>query len=625
MLARPIHARDNSFDGEVRGNRAQVILRRKLPKPSFDAAILAVSIHQILLGSLTPEGDVDPPKIVFFAANPLGDLNLDEEIRRIDQKLNERGLRKIKLVPVLATRPGDLIDKLNKHKPKVVQFSGHGVRGGENHGPGRVGTRDGSRDMIQTGAEEEGRILVIGEDGKAKPVAKSDLVDLFRHRGDVVQIVVLNACFTCGQAEAIAEHIDCVIGTTRDIVDEAARIFAARLYRSLAACSSVATAFAEARSELGLQGLRDEASIPQLLTRRGVDAREVYLFPPKTKSPQPGRESPPSEPTRGSAAVPPRSVPAHPPGPSPPVGTDLPGPKVDMPTADDASEFDPRIEEVATAIRAKLNHIKDCELLDKNDQRILALKLVWDELKCGAPATGRTLIEHVATFLTARRLDQDIVGLVRVIRPLYEQGKKYEAGRISEIVHLMLPLCLPQKLLAEAWQQLQGQEAVLIRTSLTKKTGAEILMAGLHHKPVRFRKSSVEPSGERLVAYEGDPIGDPNWNVPSALRDLYAATFHPDVKENERGDVEIKLSIDAVREELKAHYAFLKGLEEMPCYCVLKLAATEADRNHQARLLKDLGIPDLIFLGLLSESDTIGFERYAVTCLNTLFEIEKRG
>jgi hypothetical protein len=229
---------------------------------------------------------VNPLKILLFAANPFGDLNLDEEIRRIEGKLDEGDLRKIQLVPVLATRPGDLIDKLNRHRPKVVQFSGHGVRGsaipthGDHSNPSVSRKLDGG----EAEAEWEGRIVLIGEDDKPHPVGEDALASLFQLHSDIVRIVVLNACFTESQAKAIAEHIDCVIGTTRSILDKAARILAARLYRSLAAGFSVSRALEEARIELKLQRLEEQAEIPRLWTRTGVDPSRVYLVPSKERA-----------------------------------------------------------------------------------------------------------------------------------------------------------------------------------------------------------------------------------------------------------------------------------------------------------------------------------------------------
>jgi hypothetical protein len=252
---------------------------------------------------------VDPLKILLFAANPFGDLNLDEEIRRIEGKLDDADLRKIQLVAVPATRPGDLIDKINTHRPQVVQFSGHGIGGRRDPQPGAAGTRFVDRDLVGPTAGDEGHILVIGEDGKPKPVGPRGLVSLFRLRSDLVKIVVLNACSTQSQAEAIAEHIDCVIGTTRAISDDAARIFAARLYRSLGLGYSVATAFDEARIELELQGFEDQAEIPRLWTKQGLDPKQIYLAPRDEAAP-PKAAPAPAEPPRPASPEPPRDAPA---------------------------------------------------------------------------------------------------------------------------------------------------------------------------------------------------------------------------------------------------------------------------------------------------------------------------
>ena len=43
------------------------------------------------------------------------------------------------------------------------------------------------------------------------------------------------------------------------------------------------------------------------------------------------------------------------------------------------------------------------------------------------------------------------------------------------------------------------------------------------------------------------------------------------------------------------------------------------------RLLTALGIPYLLFVGLAAESETIEFESYVITCLNTRFEAEGEG
>jgi hypothetical protein len=64
--------------------------------------------------------------------------------------------------------------------------------------------------------------------------------------------VVLNACFTWPQAEAIGRHVPCVVGTSRSIPDALAIEFAQGFYAAAADGRSVATAFALGRNRLDL-------------------------------------------------------------------------------------------------------------------------------------------------------------------------------------------------------------------------------------------------------------------------------------------------------------------------------------------------------------------------------------
>jgi hypothetical protein len=190
------------------------------------------------------------------------------------------------------------------------------------------------------------------------------------------------------------------------------------------------------------------------------------------------------------------------------------------------------------------------------------------------------------------------------------------AQPIREIVDLMLPLYLPQEILSEARHQLQDGKTVLIRTSLTKKTGAEILAAGLSNEPSNFKSAVPEPTGEQLVSYEEDPIGDPNRSEESTLRAIFLAAFHA---------TEINQSPESIRKQLSAHFRVLKGVKKRQSYCAVKLAAHGVNQENQATRLSKLDIPDLLFIGLLPDSQTVGFERLVMTCLSLLFESDEKG
>lgn len=191
--------------------------------------------------------------ILFLAANPLDTkrLRLDEEVRDIDRRLRESEYRdRLDLRQQWAVRASDLSDALLRHRPGVVHFSGHG--------------------------SPDGRIVLEGEHGNAYEPPVSAVADLFAIAGGSVRCVVLNACHSASLADAIAEHVDCVVGTVRAIEDEAAVRFAAGFYRGIGYGESIATAFALGRNEIELTGTGDP-STPLLVAGRGVPPDRLRL------------------------------------------------------------------------------------------------------------------------------------------------------------------------------------------------------------------------------------------------------------------------------------------------------------------------------------------------------------
>jgi len=90
------------------------------------------------------------------------------------------------------------------------------------------------------------------------------------------QLVVLNACYTAPIADALRAHVDCVVGMSGAIHDDAARSFAIGFYGGLGEHESVAAAFKQGRAAINLDGLHD-ADRPQLHTRDGFDAAQLIL------------------------------------------------------------------------------------------------------------------------------------------------------------------------------------------------------------------------------------------------------------------------------------------------------------------------------------------------------------
>ncbi len=205
-------------------------------------------------------------KILFLAANPAGTqrLQLDEEIRQITAKVRAAEYRdSLELVSRWAVRTDDLLQALLEVKPHVVHFSGHGSPRAE--------------------------LILLDELGNPKPVIKEALVHLFRTLKDNVRVVVLNACSSRPQAEAIAETIDCTIGMNQPIGDEAAIVFAGSFYRALGFGRSVQEAFELGRAALLLEGIPEETT-PELLVRKGVDASGLVLVAPSITATKPPAE-----------------------------------------------------------------------------------------------------------------------------------------------------------------------------------------------------------------------------------------------------------------------------------------------------------------------------------------------
>ena len=90
-------------------------------------------------------------------------------------------------------------------------------------------------------------------------------------------MVVLNACYTEAQASVITGIIECTVGMSNDIGDDAAIAFAGTFYGAIAYGKSVQTVFDQAKAALMLQNISEEM-IPVLHTQDGELADKVVLI-----------------------------------------------------------------------------------------------------------------------------------------------------------------------------------------------------------------------------------------------------------------------------------------------------------------------------------------------------------
>jgi transposase len=193
--------------------------------------------------------------ILLLAANPkkTPNLRLQEEEREIRQRLRMAGYARVPIHSTGATRYRDIQQAMVDFNPQIVHFSGHG-------------------------AGEDG--LVFEDAGGQEALVSSEaLANLFRiFSTEGLECVVLNACHTRFQAEAIAKHIDYVIGTNQSIKDTDAIEFAVGFYTGIGAGKTIDFAFELGCNAVELAEIKNQPIQIFYLYNQGKMERVVLQF-----------------------------------------------------------------------------------------------------------------------------------------------------------------------------------------------------------------------------------------------------------------------------------------------------------------------------------------------------------
>lgn len=252
-LDRAVKQRVTREEAEAKKRRREELshARQLTREAEKQAALFAATVPDDQIRSL-------PPKItvLFLAASPVDQvqLRLDEEVRAITEKIRAAEHRdSVELVARWALRTSDLMQHLNEHQPHIVHFSGHG--------------------------SDQDELAFHKEDGTTKLVTKEAISAAIATAADNIELIVFNACYSRGQAEAVTQHIDAAIGMTTTIGDEAARVFSAQFYSALSFGKSIRRAFEQAQAQLLLEGI-PEADTPELFVKAGLDPDEIVLVRP---------------------------------------------------------------------------------------------------------------------------------------------------------------------------------------------------------------------------------------------------------------------------------------------------------------------------------------------------------
>jgi len=172
--------------------------------------------------------------ILILSANPKGEyyLRLEEERRDIEERLKlSKQSHQFNLVKMDAVRPRDILQAMLDINPQIVHFCGHGI---ENKG-----------------------LVFEDETGKKKLVDGEAIAELFNLFVDTLECVVLNACYSEDQANAIVQYIPYVVGMSQAVGDQAAIEFAVGFYSALGAGRDIDFAFKTGCNAIRLAGIAE--------------------------------------------------------------------------------------------------------------------------------------------------------------------------------------------------------------------------------------------------------------------------------------------------------------------------------------------------------------------------------
>lgn len=181
--------------------------------------------------------------ILIVAANPTdtAHLRLGTEVRDIEKGLRLTANRDhFELKQQHATRIQDLRRAMQTYTPAIAHFCGHGYSG-------------------------QG-IALENTAGTSQLIAAKPLANFFKFFKNTLECVLLNACCSEPQAQAIVEHIPYAIGMSDEIGDDAAIEFAVAFYDTLGSGGDYETAYEVGCNALEMEGIEDYL-IPRLFKK----------------------------------------------------------------------------------------------------------------------------------------------------------------------------------------------------------------------------------------------------------------------------------------------------------------------------------------------------------------------
>jgi hypothetical protein len=197
---------------------------------------------------------VTPDAILFTSANPVGSSPLTVSV---DAREIAEGVGHPAFLTTFAVRtahcgtPSELREALDRFRPTVLHFLGHG-------------TTDG--------------LFFSGPDALPRLVGTAEAAQVFKGLTTPVRLVVLSACYNPAQMDVLCRYGEAVVAIEGSFSDAATRVFSSVLYMHLADGCPIPFAFEQARTAVSVSSPGDAADRTHLRVREGISPRAV-VFP----------------------------------------------------------------------------------------------------------------------------------------------------------------------------------------------------------------------------------------------------------------------------------------------------------------------------------------------------------
>ncbi len=210
-----------------------------VPKPE---PVVIVPKPEPVPEPISPTPPKEPTTILILASNPSGTgiLQVDLEHSRISTKIQESdNAASFRIRSKKAVTLSEFQEYLYDERPTIVHFSGHGEKSNpELQDVIHRGLNLGGDNGQQVPQDDTG--IILYDESKRNPffvgtdVVKSIFETIVNDENVPINVVLFNSCYSEAQAQALAQVVPYVIGTSWAVRDDAAIAFATGFYSRIA-------------------------------------------------------------------------------------------------------------------------------------------------------------------------------------------------------------------------------------------------------------------------------------------------------------------------------------------------------------------------------------------------------